>query len=116
MLLKSDAYDACISYFSDNLNIFEEKSRNKTGQPIDEIVHDQVADMLMAFCAQQPQLTNEARLAVVAEGDRLVEDIEQILGKKWEQCATLEQQLFIEEYFLLLKNSLDSQVQHLATS
>ena len=113
MLLKSDAYEQCINYFSDNLAIFEEKSGSRTGLPISDIVLDQVSDMLMNFCSQQPQLSNETRLIVVAEGDQLVEDIEQILGKSWEQKATNEQQMFIEEYFLLLKNSLDSQVPHL---
>lgn len=113
MLLKSDAYDACISYFSDHLSIFEKKSGNNTGYLIVDIVHDQVADMLMNFFIQQPQLTNEARLAVVVEGDKLVEDIEQILGKCWEHSASKEQVLFINEYFVLLKNSLDSQIPHL---
>ncbi len=106
MLLKSDAYEQCINYFADNLAIFEEKSGSRTGLPISDIVLDQVSDMLMNFCSQQPQLSNETRLIVV-------EDIEQILGKIWEQKATNEQQMFIEEYFLLLKNSLDSQVPHL---
>jgi len=110
MLLNSDAYDACIGYFADNLNIFEGKSNVESGQPISDIVTDQVADMLMTFCSQQTQLSNEVRLTVVAEGDRLVDDIEQILGKHWDSAATAEQKSFIEEYFLLLKNSLDSQV------
>lgn len=116
MLLKSDAYEDCIGYFSDNLNIFEGKLGRKTGRPIVDIVHDQVADMLMVFCTQQPQLTNEVRFSIVAEGDQLVEDLEQMLGNIWEQRATDEQQSFIEEYFLLLKNSLDSQVTQLPLS
>ena len=110
MLLKSDAYDACIGYFADNLNIFEGKSNTASGTSISDIVTDQVADMLMTFCSQQTQLNNEVRLTVVAEGDRLVDDIEQILGMHWNNAATTEQKEFIEEYFLLLKNSLDSQV------
>lgn len=113
MLLKSDAYEACIGYFTDNLVIFEGKANTTSGIPISDVVTDQVADMLMDFCRQQPQLTNAIRLKVVAEGDKLVDDIEQILGKNWEQTATPEQQSFIEEYFLLLKNSLDSQVHNL---
>jgi len=110
MLLNSDAYDACIGYFADNLNIFEGKSNTESGTSISDIVTDQVADMLMTFCSQQTQLNNEVRLIVVAEGDRLVDDIEQILGVHWNNAATTEQKEFIEEYFLLLKNSLDSQV------
>lgn len=110
MLLKSEAYEACIGYFAENLNIFEGKANTATGKPIADVVTDQVADMLMNFCHQQPQLTNQVRLVVVAEGDKLVDDIEQILGKNWEHTATAEQTVFIEEYFLLLKNSLDSQV------
>jgi len=110
MLLDSDAYDACIGYFADNLNIFEGKSNIENGESIADIVTDQVADMLMTFCSQQTQLSNEVRLTVVAEGDRLVEDIEQILGTHWNSAATAEEKSFIEEYFLLLKNSLDSQV------
>jgi hypothetical protein len=110
MLLKSDAYKACIGYFSDNLDIFEGQNSSDRGDLISDIVSDQVADMLICFCQQQPQLSNETRLVVIAEGDKLVDDIEQILGRLWEKPATPSQVEFIEEYFLLLKNSLDSQV------
>lgn len=110
MLLKSDAYEACIGYFADNLNIFDVQTNDLKGDLIADIVSDQVADMLLCFCQQQPQLTNATRLVVIAEGDQLVDDIEQILGRKWEQVATPSQTEFIQEYFLLLKNSLDSQV------
>ncbi|WP_028863537.1 DUF3802 family protein [Psychromonas aquimarina] len=110
MLLKSDAYDACISYFADNLDIFEGQKGSDKGELISDIVSDQVADMLLCFCQQQPQLSNKTRLVVIAEGDKLVEDIEQILGSLWDKPASASQIEFIEEYFLLLKNSLDSQV------
>ena len=113
MLLKSEAYEACIGYFADNLHIFEGKSNTASGIPISDVVTDQVADMLMNFCSQQTQISNDVRLKVVSEGDRLVDDIEQILGMHWDRAATSEQQEFIEEYFLLLKNSLDSQVNNL---
>lgn len=110
MLLDSEAYDACIGYFTDNLNLFEGSSGATEGALISDLVSDQVADMLLTFCQQQPQLSNKVRLTVIAEGDRLVDDIEQILGRLWNEPATLSQTEFIEEYFLLLKNSLDSQV------
>ena len=110
MLLDSEAYDACIGYFADNLNLFEGPSGPAQGALISDIVSDQVADMLLTFCQQQTQLGNEMRLIVISEGDRLVDDIEQILGRLWDKPATLSQIEFIEEYFLLLKNSLDSQV------
>lgn len=112
MLLNSDAYDACISYFADNLNLFETFSGSKEGTLISDIVADQVANMLLVFCQQQPQLDDKARFKVIAEGDKLVEDIEQILGRQWNKPASATQIEFIEEYFLLLKNSLDSQIPH----
>jgi predicted alpha-1,6-mannanase (GH76 family) len=110
MLLASDAYDACIGYFSDNLGIFEGNEGGGQGDLISDIVSDQVADMLLTFCQQQPQLSSATRMTVIADGDKLVDDIEQILGRFWDKPATLEQEQFIKEYFLLLKNSLDSQV------
>lgn len=110
MLLKSDAYDACVCYFSDNLDIFEGKDGQGDGELISDIVSDQVADMLLCFCKQQPQLSSKVRMTVISDGDKLVDDIEQILGRFWDKPATTEQTLFIKEYFLLLKNSLDSQV------
>lgn len=110
MLLKSDAYDACLGYFADNLSVFEGKSGPTSAKLVSDVVMDHVADMLSTFFAQQTQLNNEVRLSVVAEGDRLLEDIEQVLGKNWEGHVTDEQQAFIDEYFILLKNSLDSQV------
>jgi len=113
MLLNSAAYEACISYFSDNLNIFDGQDGEKEGGLISDLVCDQVADMLLSFCHQQPQLTSKIRLAVISEGDRLVDDIEQILGRFWDKPATVEQKEFIHEYFLLLKNSLDAQVENI---
>jgi hypothetical protein len=109
MLLNSEAYHACIGYFADNLALFEGENSNATGDLISDIVSDQVADMLLTFFQQQDHLDNEQRLKVMAEGDSLVEDIEQILGRFWEKPATASQIEFINEYFLLLKNSLDSQ-------
>ena len=110
MLLKSDAYEDCVNYFTDNLSIFEGKAGPEQGDLVSDIVSDQVADMLLCFCQQQPQLSPETRMTVIAEGDKLVDDIEQILGALWEKTATAEQIEFIKEYFLLIKNSLDSQV------
>ena len=110
MLLDSEAYDACIGYFADNLNLFEGPSGPTKGDLISDIVSDQVAEMLLTFFQQQTLLNNELRLTVISEGDRLVDDIEQILGRLWDKPATTSQTEFIEEYFLLLKNSLDSQV------
>jgi len=110
MLLNSDAYDACIGYFADNLDLFEGTNGPVTDEPIADIVSDQVSDMLLTFFQQQTQLDATVRLQVIAEGDKLVEDIEQILGRFWEKPATVSQTEFIKEYFLLLKNSLDSQV------
>lgn len=109
MLLKSEAYQACIGYFSDNLNLFEDANEPATGELIVDIVSDQVADMLLTFFQQQTQLVQQVRLNIIAEGDHLVDDIEQILGRFWDKPATVSQQAFIEEYFLLLKNSLDSE-------
>ena len=112
MLLKSNAYDDCIGYFSENLDIFEGKNGSGEGDLISDLVSDHVANMLLSFCQQQPQLSSETRLTVIADGDKLVDDIEQMVGRCWNKPATLEQQQFIQEYFLLLKNSLDSQVKH----
>jgi len=110
MLLNSDAYHACIGYFADNLDLFDGTTGPVSGELIADIVSDQVAEMLLAFFQQQTQLNAEVRLKVIAEGDKLVDDIEQILGRFWEKPATVSQTEFITEYFLLLKNSLDSQV------
>jgi len=110
MLLNSDAYDACIGYFSDNFDLFEGSDGPVSGDLIADIVSDEVSGMLLTFFQQQTQLDHQVRLNVMAEGDRLVEDIEQILGRFWEKQATISQAEFIKEYFLLLKNSLDSQV------
>jgi len=109
MLLKSDAYHACIGYFADNLNLFDGSTGPVTNTLIADIVSDQVADMLLTFFQQQTQLSQQMRLTVIAEGDHLVDDIEQILGRFWDKPATVSQKEFIEEYFLLLKNSLDSE-------
>ena len=109
MLLNSEAYHACIGYFADNLELFEGDNGSANGDLIADIVSDQVADMLLTFFQQQAHLSQKLRLKVMAEGDTLVEDIEQILGRFWEKPATASQAEFINEYFLLLKNSLDSQ-------
>ena len=110
MLLNSNAYDACIGYFSDNLDLFDGADGAVTADFIADIVTDQVAGMLLAFFQQNKDLSHSLRLKIIAEGDSLVEDIEQILGRFWDKHATVLQDEFIKEYFLLLKNSLDSQV------
>ena len=110
MLLKSEAYKACIDYFVDNIDVFENNEASPNAPLIADLVVESTADMLMAFCEQQVHIDQIVRNEVIAEGDKLIEELEHILGRLWENPATTEQIAFLEEYFLLLKNSLDSQV------
>ena len=109
MLLGSDAYDACIGYFADNLNLFETNSGPRSDLMVADVVETQVVDLLQVFCAQQVNLSKQDRFDVVAEGDQFIDDLEQILGRAWRQLASEQQVEFIVEYFLLIKNSLDSE-------
>ena len=110
MLLKSEAYKACIDYFVDNINLFESGDAPVNSPLVADIVIEYTADMLMTFCKQQTHLDEVTRNAVIEDGDKLIGELEYILGRLWKKPATLEQVEFLEEYFLLLKNSLDSQV------
>lgn len=114
MLLKSDAYKACVDYFIDNLSIFDNENENENNNVnanlIANIIILNTSNMLMTFCEQQPQLDTLTRNSVIADGDLLIEELEHILGRFWNKAATAEQEEFLNEYFLLLKNSLDSQV------
>jgi hypothetical protein len=110
MLLKSEAYKACIDYFVDNLFIFDNDDESANTDLIADIVIKNTANMLMSFCKQQPNLDKLTRNSVIVEGDKLIEELEHILGRLWKKPATQTQIEFLDEYFLLLKNSLDSQI------
>ena len=110
MLLKSEAYKVCIDYFIDNISIFESNNASPDSPLIVDLVVENTAGMLMDFCEQQQHLDEAIRNSVIADGDKLIEELEHILGRLWKKPATSAQIEFLEEYFLLLKNSLDSQV------
>lgn len=110
ILLTSEAYKSCIDYFIDNLVIFETDERSTNTELIEEIVTNNTAKMLMSFCAQQAHIDQLTRNKVILEGDKLVEELKHILGNLWKKPATRAQIEFLDEYFLLLKNSLDSQI------
>ncbi|KPU82748.1 topoisomerase II [Psychromonas sp. PRT-SC03] len=109
MLLGSDAYDACIGYFADNLNLFETNTGLSSKLLVSDIVEWQVVDLLQVFCSQQVNLSAQHRLDVISDGDQFIDHLEQVLGRAWGCIATEPQVEFIIEYFLLIKNSLDSE-------
>lgn len=108
MVTESQAYIELISYFSQNIAIFEQSSGADTGHSIGELIETQISENVMAFFEQNPDLPQDTRLDVVREADAIVTDLEEFLSRRLSQKATPAQEAFIVEFASLIKNLFDS--------
>lgn len=108
MVIDQTGYIELIQYLTDNLSIFEQKSKQQQGDTLAELVSEQISENIMRVCLQHEHLDSHHRFEVVRETDAIVHDLEEVLSNVWESVPTEEQAEFINEFVGLLKNLFDS--------
>ncbi|KMT63944.1 DUF3802 family protein [Catenovulum maritimum] len=108
MVTESQSYIELISFFTENLDMFEQPSGEETNLTVRDLIEEHIAEKIMAFFGQHASLDQDTRLDVVRETDAIVTDLEEFLSRRLEQKATSEQEAFIIEFSGLIKNLFDS--------
>lgn len=108
MVTESQAYIELISYFTDNLDIFEEQGDQAQDMTVRDLIEVHIAEKIMTFFSQHESLDEDTRLDVVREADEIMNDLEEFLSRRLEQRATENQEVFVIEFSGLIKNLFDS--------
>ncbi len=110
MIIESQAYIELISYFTENLAIFEESTDSTLDKTLRDLIEEHIAEEMMNFFSQHNNLDSNLRMDVVREIDAVVTDLEEFLARRLDQKASKQQEAFIIEYSGLIKNLFDSLV------
>ncbi|NTS78872.1 DUF3802 family protein [Catenovulum sp. SM1970] len=108
MVTESQAYIELISYFTENLDMFEQSSDSTLDKTLRDLVEEHITEEMINFFGQHDELDSDTRMDVVREVDSIVTDLEEFLARRLEQKASPQQEAFIVEYSGLIKNLFDS--------
>ncbi|MER2493146.1 DUF3802 family protein [Catenovulum sediminis] len=109
MVTESQAYIELVSYFTENLDLFQPDSSEQTiDKSVRDLIEEHIAQKIMSFFAQHDGLDQDTRLDVVREADAIVTDLEEFLSRRLDQPATKAQEAFVVEFAGLIKNLFDS--------
>ncbi|CAH0533680.1 hypothetical protein VST7929_01551 [Vibrio stylophorae] len=110
MIIGTSGYDALIEYLVESFSLFEGGAVVSDGETLEDFVTDKVATMVMTICEQKTQLEAEQRFALLAEADKIVEELAEVLASRWQKPLCEKQREFLGEFIDLLKNLFDSEV------
>ena len=111
MVLNRQGYDDLIMYLTQNLALFEKPGEIKPGAPtVIELIEDVIAENVIRFCQQHPDLSTEQRSQIVREVDGIVYDLQEVLSSVTSHTVTVEQHAFIDEFAGLVKNLFDNAI------
>ncbi|WP_111977992.1 DUF3802 family protein [Algibacillus agarilyticus] len=108
MVTESQAYIELISYFTENLDMFNHTNDEQLDKTLRDLIEEHIAGKMISFFSQHASLDEDTRLDVVREVDTIVTDLEEFLARRLDQKATVQQEEFIVEYSGLIKNLFDS--------
>ncbi|EWH09382.1 hypothetical protein DS2_12639 [Catenovulum agarivorans DS-2] len=109
MVTESQAYIELISYFTDNIELFQQNKGETLDKTVRDLIEEHIAQKIMAFFSQHESLDQDTRLDVVREADAIVTDLEEFLSRRLDEKATSQQEAFIVEFSGLIKNLFDSE-------
>lgn len=115
MVINSEGYIHIIEYLTEHLSLFEQQpdsSLNNTTTVMMEI-ETQLSEQIIAVCLQNELLTSNQRNDIIHEIDQIASDLEEIFSAVASQPISTEQQAFIHEFSLLIKNLFDIEIQEL---
>lgn len=112
MIVESDGYHSLIEYLTENLSLFEQRAKSSNdGTTIQSFIRYQLVEQMSLIFAQNKALSVDDKIAIVVEFDHVFDDLSEVLGRLLSHNITHNQRVFIIDYFGLLKNLFDSQVE-----
>jgi hypothetical protein len=111
MVTDTEGYIHIIEYLTEHLSLFENSSSAEFGaDTVMEVIEQELSEKIINICSQNEALSFNQRNTVIREVDAIVYDLEEILSGVVNNPVTSEQQSFIKEFALLIKNLFDTEI------
>lgn len=111
MVINSDGYVQIIEYLTEHLSLFESNNEANTNSPsVMEVIEQELSEQIILVCSQNDKLSFNQRNTIIREVDAIVSDLEEILSGVVGNPVTSEQESFLKEFSLLIKNLFDTEI------
>jgi hypothetical protein len=111
MVTDTEGYIHIIEYLTEHLSLFENSPSSGAGSDtVMAVIEQELSDQIISICSQNTALSFNQRNTVVREIDAIVYDLEEILSGVVNNSVTNEQQAFIKEFAILIKNLFDTEI------
>ena len=112
MVINSEGYIHIIEYLTEHLSLFEQQP---SSTPVNTItvmteIEAQLSEQVMSVCLQNELLTSNQRNNIIREIDLIASDLAEIFSSVAGNPISTEQQAFIHEFSLLIKNLFDIEI------
>jgi hypothetical protein len=111
MVTDTEGYIHIIEYLTEHLSLFENSTaENDNAESVMAIIEQELSEQIIVVCSQNEALTFNQRNTIIREVDAIVYDLEEILSGVVNNPVTVEQEIFIKEFALLIKNLFDTEI------
>ena len=111
MVTDTESYIHIIEYLTEHLHLFESSNEQPiSDSTVIEVIEMEVSEQIINLCNQHEQLTFNQRNMIIREIDSIVYDLQEILSGVVNNKITEQQQLFINEFAILIKNIFDTEI------
>ncbi|GLX87166.1 topoisomerase II [Thalassotalea loyana] len=111
MVTDTDGYVHIIEYLTEHLSLFENTTDQVTnGKTVMAAIENELSEQIINVCSQNAALSFNQRNTVIREVDSIVYDLQEILSGVVNNPVTDEQDMFIKEFALLIKNLFDTEI------
>ena len=109
MITKTDGYLSLIEYLSNNISLFEKHSSGCSNSPtIKQFIRYQMVEQLVLLFNEHSELTQDKKLIIVNEVNRVTDDLFELLAGNIEHKIDQNQRHFFIDFAGLLKNLFDA--------
>ena len=112
MVINSDGYIHIIEYLTEHLSLFEKQPNAlpDTKTTVIMEIETQLTEQVISVFLQNELLISDQRNAIISEIDLIASDLTEIFSSVADNLITSEQQAFIQEFAILIKNLFDAEV------
>ena len=111
MVTDTEGYIHIIEYLTQHLSLFENvSSSNTNSETVMAVIEQELSAQIITICSQNEVLSFNQRNTIIREVDAIVYDLEEILSCVVNNPVTDDQQVFIKEFSLLIKNLFDTEI------
>ncbi|MFB0980540.1 MAG: DUF3802 family protein [Alteromonadaceae bacterium] len=111
MVTDTEGYIHIIEYLTEHLSLFENSTTSGScSDTVMAVIEQELSEKIINICSQNAALSFNQRNTIIREVDAIVYDLEEILSGVINNAVSNEQQTFIKEFALLIKNLFDTEI------